>query len=212
MIEIIPTIIAKDFQELEEKVKKIEPHVEWAQLDIMDGKFVDNETWNNPNELKNLKTDLDLEAHLMIESPEEKIDDWISSGVKRIIIHYESTKNIRDLIIKIRKAGLDVGIAINPETDIKVFNGLVNYIDLIMVMTVHPGRGGQKFLEESLAKIKDLRERYRDVKISVDGGINLETAPKVIQAGANMLSVGSVVFKSDNIEKTINDLKNNANH
>lgn len=207
MIEVIPTIIAKDFQELEEKIKKIEPHVKWAQLDIMDGKFVDNETWNNPNELKNLKTDLDLEVHLMIENPEEKIDDWISSGVKRIIIHYESTKNIRDLIIKIRKVGLDVGIAINPETDIKVFNGLVNYIDLIMVMTVRPGRGGQKFLEESLTKIKGLRERYRDVKISVDGGINFETAPKVIQAGANMLSVGSVVFKSDNIEETIEKLK-----
>ena len=86
-------------------------------------------------------------------------------------------------------------------------NGLVDYIDLIMVMTVRPGRGGQKFLKESLVKIKDLRERYRDVKISVDGGINLETASKVIQAGANVLSVGSAIFKSEDIEKTINELK-----
>jgi ribulose-phosphate 3-epimerase len=207
MTEVIPTIIAKDFQELKEKIRKVEPYVSWAQLDVMDGKFVKNTTWNNPKELKELETGLGLEAHLMIENPEEKIDDWINSGVKRIIIHYESTKNVRELIIKIRKAGLDVGIAINPETDIKVFNGLVDYIDLIMVMTVRPGRGGQKFLEESLGKIKDLRERYENVKISVDGGINLETAPKAIQAVANILSVNSAIFKSGDIEKTINDLK-----
>lgn len=207
MTEVIPTIIAKDFQEVKEKIKQVEPYVSWAQLDIMDGQFVKNSTWNNPKEVRELETKLDLEAHLMVKNPGEKINDWIDSGVKRIIVHYEAVENIRDLIIQIRKAGLDVGIAINPETDIKVLNGLVDYIDLIMVMTVHPGRGGQKFLEESLVKIKDLRERYRDVKISVDGGINLETAPKVIQAGANILSVGSAIFKSENIEKTIKELK-----
>jgi len=207
MIEIIPTIIAKDFQELKKKIKKVEPYIKWAQLDVMDGKFVDNQTWNNPEELKNLETVLDLEAHLMIQNPEEKIDNWIDSGVKRIIVHYESTENIRDLIIKIRKAGLDIGVALNPETDIRFLNGLVDYIDLILVMSVRPGRGGQEFMEESLTKIKDLRERYESVKISVDGGINLETASKIIQAGADVLSVGSAIFESKDIEKTINDFK-----
>jgi len=104
MIEIIPTIIAKDFQELEEKIKKVEPYVEWVQLDVMDGQFVENATWDKPTDLKNLETNLNLEAHLMIQNPEENIDDWIESGVKRIIIHFESTDQPKEAIERIKKA------------------------------------------------------------------------------------------------------------
>ena len=125
MIEVIPTIIAKDFQELQEKIKKIEPYSEWVQLDIMDGRFVENTTWNNPEELKNLKTNLNIETHLMIQNPEEKIDDWIKSGAKRIIFHYEATENREEVIKKIKEAGLEVGLAINPETPI---DGLAPFI------------------------------------------------------------------------------------
>ena len=207
MIEVIPAIIARDFEELQEKVKKVEPYVEWVQLDIMDGQFVDNSTWNNPAELKNLEIQVKLEVHLMIANPEEYIDEWIESGVQRIIFHFESTQQPQEVITKIKKASLMVGLAINPETPIEKVDDFIDQLDLVLVMTVQPGRSGQKLLEKTLDKIKQLRDKYEDVNIMVDGGINLETAPKVIQAGANLLASGSAVFKSDDIEKNIKELK-----
>lgn len=207
MIEIIPAILTKDFQELQEKIKKVESYVDWVQLDVMDGQFVDNTTWNNPADLKNLKTKLKLSVQLMIKNPEEHLDEWIDSGVERIIFHYTSTKKHKEIIEKIKKAGLQVGLAINPETHIEVVDDLIDQLDLVLVMTVQPGRGGQKLLEETLTKIKKLREKYKDVNIEVDGGINPETASKVIQAGANLLVSGSAIFNSDDIEKTIQALK-----
>jgi len=208
MIQIIPTIIAKDFQEINEKIKKIESYVEWAQLDVMDGEFVNNSTWNKPRELKNLETNLKLEVHLMVNNPEEVIDQWIESGVKRIIFHYEATDKHEEIIEKIKESGLEVGLAINPETSLEVIDNFIEKLNLVLIMTVNPGFGGQDFLEENLGKIKQLRGEYKDVNIGVDGGINLETALKVIQAGANLLASGSVIFNSNNIEETINRLKN----
>jgi len=214
MIEIIPTIIPKDVEKIEEKVKLVEPYVEWVQLDIMDGEFVNNTTWpytagkNNPSDLKNLKTNLNLEAHLMINNPEQVIDQWINSGVKRIIFHYESTNKHKEIIEKIKEAGLETGLAINPETSIEVIDKFIENLDLILIMTVNPGFGGQDFLNESVDKIKQLREKYKDVNIEVDGGINLETAQLVIKAGANILISGSAIFKSNNIKQTIWTLKN----
>ena len=207
MIKVIPTIIAKDFQEVQEKIKKVESYVDWVQLDVMDGKFVNEATWNKPADLKNLKTSSELEAHLMIEKPEEHISDWITSGVKRIIFHFEATDKKREIIEQIKKAGLRVGLAINPETPIGVVDEFISQLDLVLVMTVQPGRGGQQFLEETLGKIKELREKYKDVNIEVDGGINLETAPRVIQAGANLLASGTAIFKSDDIKQAIDALK-----
>ena len=209
MIQVIPTIIAKDFQELQEKIKKVEPYVNWTHLDVMDGQFVDNITWSNPADLKNLETSLKSEVHLMVKNPEEVIDDWIESGVQRIIFHYESTDKHQEIIERVKKAGLEVGIAINPETSIEILDSFLP-ISLILIMTVHPGRGGQKFLEETLDKIEQLREKYKNVNIEVDGGINLETAPKVIQAGANLLASGSAIFESENIKETIQALKQNG--
>jgi len=203
MIEIIPAIIPKFFQEIEEKIKLVEPYVDWVQLDVMDGKFVNNSTWNNPNDLKSLNTNLNLEVHLMINNPEEAIDDWIESGVKRIIIHYESTDKHKEIIEKVKRAGLEIGLAINPETSIEVIDEFYKDIDLVLIMSVNPGFGNQDFLNESVDKIRQLRERYKNVNIEVDGGVNLETAPNVIKAGANILISGSAIFKSNNIEETI---------
>jgi len=188
MIQIIPAIIAKDFQEFQDKINKVEPYLEWAQLDIMDGKFVNNSTWNKPEELRNINTNLNLEAHLMVNNPEEAISDWINSGVKRIIFHYEATDKHREIIEKIKKSRIEVGIALNPETPINVLDDFIKELDLVLVMTVNPGFGGQGFLNESVDKVKELREEYKNVKIEVDGGINLKTAPKVIKAGANIFS------------------------
>ena len=209
MTQVIPAIIAKDFEELKDKIKQIEPFVEWAQLDVMDGKFVDNATWNNPSDLKKLKTNLKLEAHLMVEKPEEVIDNWIKSGVKRIIIHYEATKKLDKIIKKIQDAGLEASIAINPETSANELSPFLNVSSIlsVLIMTVRPGRGGQEFIEATLGKIRALRERDENVKIEVDGGINLETAQKVVRAGADILAVGSAIFKSEDIKKSIEELE-----
>ncbi|MBU1289739.1 ribulose-phosphate 3-epimerase [Patescibacteria group bacterium] len=209
MIQVIPAIIAKDFEELKDKIKQIEPFVEWAQLDVMDGKFVDNITWNHPSDLKKLKTNLKLEAHLMVEKPEDVIDSWIKSGVKRIIIHYEATKKLGEVIKKIQDAGLEASIAINPETSANELSPFLNVSSIlsVLIMTVRPGRGGQEFIEATLGKIRALRERDENVKIEVDGGINLETAQKVVRAGADILAVGSAIFKSEDIKKSIEELK-----
>ncbi len=206
-IEVIPTIIAKDFKDLQEKIRKVEPYVDWAQLDIMDGKFVKESTWNSPGLLREFKTKLRLEAHLMVANPEEVIVDWIDSGVKRIIVHFESTSHLKDVVDKIKLAGLEVGLAINPKTPIEVLDEFIPHLDLVLIMTVEPGRGGQELIEDTLTKIRRLREKYQDIKIAADGGINIETAPQVIAAGANILASGSAIFTSEDIKETIKELK-----
>ncbi|MAF20423.1 MAG: ribulose-phosphate 3-epimerase [Parcubacteria group bacterium] len=208
MVQVIPAIIAKDFEELKEKIKKVEPYVDWVQFDAIDGKFADNSVWNNPADLKELKTKLKLEAHLLIKNPELVIDDWISSGVARIIFHYSSTEKHQEIINKVKGAGLRVGLALNPEISIEVVDFFIKQLDSVMVMTVNPGWSGQEFLPENLDKVRQLREKYQEIDIEVDGGVNLGTAPKVVEAGANILAVGSAIFKSNNIKETIWKLKN----
>lgn len=208
MIEVIPAIIPKSFEELKEKAKLVEPYVEWVQFDVMDGQFVDNTTWNNPSDLKNLETNLKLEVHLLIQNPELVINDWIESGVVRVVFHYSSTEKHQEIIEKIKKAGLQVGIAINPEVSIDVLDTFINQLDLVLVMTVNPGWNGQEFMEDMLGKIKQLRDKYSDVNIGVDGGVNTKTASSIIQAGANILFSGSAILNSNNIKETIWKLKN----
>ena len=208
MIQVIPAIIAKDFEELKEKIGRVEPYVEWVQFDIIDGQFANNHSWNSPEDLKQLETNLKLEAHLLIKNPEEVIDDWIDSGLERIVFHYSATQKHQEIIEKVKKAGLEVGLAINPEVPIKVVDQYINQLDLVIVMTVNPGWSGQEFIEDGLGKIKQLRDKYPDVKIGVDGGVNLETAPKIIEAGANILFSGSFILNSQNIKETIWKLKN----
>ena len=207
MIQIIPAIIAKDFKDLQGKIEKVEPYVEWAQIDVMDGQFVDNNTWNNPADLKRLKTNLNLEVHLMLQEPERVIDYWKSVGAKRLTVHFESTNQLAKVINRIKEANLEVGLAINPKTSIEVVDQFVSHLDLVLIMSVEPGYGGQEFLEGTLKKITSLRQKYSDIDIEVDGGINMKTAPLVISAGANLLVSGKTIYNSSDIRKTIKELK-----
>lgn len=206
MIEIIPTILAKSFKEIKERIRKVENYINWAQLDIMDGKFVNNETWNDSNDLKNFKTRAKLEAHLMIEKPEQKIDDWLEN-VDRVIVHYEASNNIEDLIKKAKDKGKQIGLAINPETSIEAVNPFLKDLDLVLCMTVQPGWGGQEFKDEVLSKIETLRMTWPDGNIEVDGGINPETSKKAINAGVNLICAGTYIFKSKDIKQAIESLK-----
>ncbi len=213
MTEIIPTILVKTFKQVKQRIKSVEPYVNWVQLDIMDGIFVNNETFNNPQKIKNIKTKPKLEAHLMVQQPEKVINNW-SKVVDRVIFHYESKiKNrelgIRKMIDYTHKAGKQIGIALNPETDIAVLTPFLKDLDLVLIMTVQPGWGGQKFKQWTLDKIEVLRERWPKGNIEVDGGIEPKTAKLAIKAGANLICSGTYIFKNKNIEQAIKKLKAN---
>ena len=208
MIEIIPTILNKDFKEVKESIKKVENYVNWVQLDIMDGIFVNNETWNNPDDLKKIDSKVKIEAHLMIDKPIEKINDWLDM-VDRIIIHFESSKDgeIKEIIKRAKDKKKEIGLAINPETHFSVVLPFLNDLDLVLIMTVQPGFGGQEFKEFNLKKIKALRKIWKNGNIQVDGGVNNINIKRIKKAGANLICSGSYIFNNSNIEKAIKSLK-----
>lgn len=215
MVEIIPAIIAENFKELEEKVKAVEVLCEWVQIDVMDGKFVLQKTFNKPTELVDLKTSLKLEAHLMIEHPWNFIDEWLAAGAKRIIVHYEAVgfrsdekKVFEEMISKCHLAGCQFSIALNPETPIDVLDPYILKIDTVQIMGVKPGRAGQPFMPHDLLKVEYLREKYPNVKIELDGGVNLDTAPAMLKAGVDMLVVGSAIWQAEDKKYAIEKLKN----
>lgn len=209
MIEVIPAIIAKDFKELKEKIFKVKPYSKWVQLDIMDGNFVPNTTWNKPNDFKATDFSIFFEAHLMISEPEQYINEWIKSRVKRIIIHIESINKdlINEVANKCHRSEVEFGIAINPETSRDILDPILGQIDLVLFLTIRPGFGGQKFLKEVLPKIKSFHQEHPNVKIEVDGGINPETGEKCVRAGADILVSGSYIFGSKDIKKAIEKLQ-----
>jgi len=219
-IEIIPTILVKTFKEVKERIKKVEKYVNWVQLDIMDGVFVNNETWpyaegkisdlnkiNPPASGKRVK----LEAHLMVQNSEKVIDEWLKY-VDRVIIHFESKitnreLGIRELIKKVHKKKKEIGIALNPETHPAVVTPFLKDLDLVLFMTVQPGWGGQEFKDWTLAKIEVLRKLWPNGKIEVDGGINDKNVKKVIKAGANLICAGTYIFNSKDIKQAIEKFK-----
>ena len=207
--EIIPAIIAKNFSELKEKIKQVEPYVKWVQLDIMDGRFVPNTTWNNPKDLAQESFKVSLEAHLMINEPEKYVKDWIDAGIKRMIFHIEavSLEVVQEIVAICREKKVQVGVAINPETPINSFDLGRLQPNLILILGVNPGFGGQEFKPEVVEKIRDLRETNPQLTIEVDGGMNPETAKMVIDAGANAIVAGSYIFGSKDIGEAITELK-----
>lgn len=213
MIEIIPAIIAKNFKELKEKVEMVAPYVKWVQLDIMDGKFVPNETWDNPEDLGREEFAVSFEAHLMINEPEKHVEKWIDAGVKRIIFHIEATSDPDAVIQACRNKKVEVGVAINPKTPIESVEPLLksnssSTLDMVLVMAVNPGFGGQEFIASVIPKIRALRHLHPHLTIRVDGGMNPKTAREAVAAGANAIVAGSYIFRSADIRKSIDELKN----
>jgi ribulose-phosphate 3-epimerase len=174
----------------------------------MDGNFVPNISFG-ADIIKSIRKDTNLyfDAHLMIEKPEWYIDAIANAGVQSISVHVESTNHLDRALQLIKAKGIKAGVAINPATDIAFLDNIYEKLDLILVMTVNPGFGGQKFLNQMLEKIRKIRNKFPDIDIQVDGGINDETAKLVIEAGANILVAGSYVF-SGNYSEKVNSLLN----
>lgn len=213
MIQIIPAILEKKFSAIAEKIKRLEqeaPQIELVQLDIMDGAFVPNTTWSAFSDLAKLKTRLLFEIHLMVKKPARYIQEVAcEKQIKRVLIHRESVESdeeCAELILQIKENGQEAGIAVNPKTEFSKIEKLLDIADVIMVMGVTPGFSGQQFQKSALAMIKLARAANPTIPISVDGGVNADTAPAILAAGATRLCVASYLWNSKNISKAISSL------
>ncbi len=214
-IQISPSILSADFSQLGSEIKRLEKGgADMIHMDVMDGHFVPNLTIG-PEVIKSLRKhcSLKFDVHLMISPVHKYIDDYADAGADIITIHPEATENLIESINKIKKLNKKAGVSLNPESKISLIENLLNQIDLVLIMSVNPGFGGQKFMPEVLNKVKYLKnlkkEKDLNFDIEIDGGINFENCQEAIKAGANILVSGTTVFKSNNgdIEKNINLLK-----
>lgn len=198
---IAPSILSANFAKLGDEIKDAErAGADWIHVDVMDGHFVPNLTFGPPViAAVRSATKLPFDVHLMIERPELSLFDYISAGADRITIHAEACVHLHRTVHFIKEKGLPVGVAINPATPVSVLEPILQDLDLVLIMTVNPGFGGQSFIPYSLVKLRQLRaalnERGLDgVHVQVDGGVNRETAPLIREAGANVLVAGNAVF------------------
>lgn len=211
MKEIAPSLLAADFYNLEKQIEELnQTRVKYLHLDVMDGNFVPNISFG-PAIIKQLreKTDMIFDTHLMIMNPEKYIDDFVDAGSDIISFHPEATMHPHTVISKIKSHGRKAGIVLNPNTDENVLKYLIKDIDLVLIMSVVPGFGGQKFMPLVFDKIervkKIIAENNPDVILEIDGGIKLHNVKEVADAGVELLVAGSAVFNQDGISKNIED-------
>ena len=214
-IQVSPSILSADFSQLGNEIKRLEEGgADMIHVDVMDGHFVPNLTMGPPI-IKDLRkfTKLPFDVHLMISPVHKYIKDYADAGADIITIHPEATENLKDSIKFIKKLGKKVGVSLNPETKTEIIKQILKEIDLVLIMSVHPGFGGQKFIPQVLNKIKELKniksEKNLGFDIEVDGGIDFNNSKLVIEAGANILVSGTTIFKNNNgdIKKNIETLK-----
>ena len=202
MIYIAPSLLAADFANLEKEIEKVrQAGANSLHLDVMDGAFVPNISFGPPVIASiRKKTKLFFDVHLMIKNPQRYIENFVRAGADCITIHYESTSRPKDAILKIKENDMKAGLAISPNTPYEVVLPYLNIVDMVLVMTVEPGFGGQALIPETLEKVRKLREYIDehkiDVDIEVDGGINEKNAILAVEAGANILVAGSAIFGS----------------
>lgn len=206
---IAPSLLSADFRILQKEVESIEPYADWLQVDVMDGHFVPNLSFGAPV-VKWIQTKLPLDIHLMVGNPADRLEEFLEIGASNVTFHAEVVESLserRALIQAIRDGGASAGIAINPETPLSAAKDVLSEVDLLLVMSVHPGFGGQEFIADVLKKVKAARAEYPDLMIQMDGGIDKSTASRCIEAGANNLVAGSFIFRSRNRARAIASLR-----
>lgn len=211
--KIAPSLLAADFMHLQREVEMInQSEADWLHLDIMDGVFVPNISFGFPvlEALKDVSTK-PMDVHLMIVEPQKFIHEIAASGTYMMNVHYEACIHLNRTVAAIKEAGMKAGVTLNPSTPVSVLDDIIQDVDMVLLMSVNPGFGGQKFIEHSVAKTEKLKkmitERGLQTLIEVDGGVNKETAQRLLCAGADVLVAGNYVFKAPDPIQTIKELK-----
>ncbi|GAA0683459.1 MULTISPECIES: ribulose-phosphate 3-epimerase [Clostridium] len=213
MIKISPSILSADFAKLGEQIERLNSSdVEMVHIDVMDGSFVPNITFGAPV-MKCIRkyTDKIFDVHLMIEEPARYIEDFVKAGADIITVHYEADRHIDRTVNYIKSFGVKAGVALNPGTPVSVLENIINSVDMVLIMTVNPGFGGQKYIEYCSEKVKEVKalseKRNKELMIQVDGGIDASNIKYVVECGANVIVAGSAVFKNDAIEENVQKLR-----
>lgn len=205
MITLSPSILSADFVKLESEINDVtDAGAKYIHVDVMDGHFVPNITIG-ACVVKSIRkhTDAVLDVHLMIENPNDYAEDFLKAGADIITVHHESNLNFKKVYELVHEYNKKICVSVNPETDVSVLDQYGDYVDMFLVMSVHPGFGGQSFIESSISKIEYLRKKYPNIDIEVDGGVKLSNVKKIIDAGANIIVAGSAVFSGDNTKGNV---------
>ena len=213
MVKIAPSILASDFSRLGEEIKELERvEVDFIHIDVMDGVFVPNISFGIPI-IKSIRglTNIPFDVHLMITEPSKFIEDFAKAGADLITVHYETDKHIDRTINYIKSFGIKAGVALNPGTPVSVLKDIISEIDMVLIMSVNPGFGGQKYIKYTSEKLREVKElsvlKNKELLIQVDGGIVKGNIGEVVECGANVIVAGSSVFENGEIEKNINLLR-----
>ena len=216
MIKLAPSILSADFARLLEDVKKVEKAgCEYLHIDVMDGHFVPNITLG-PAIVKSLRKDVNMvfDAHLMIENPDNYIKEFADAGCDIIVVHQEACTHLHRTIQNIKSHGVKAGVALNPATSIETIKYVLEDVDMVLLMSVNPGFGGQSYIPVVTKKIKELRalidEMGLDIDIEVDGGVKPSNISEVVNAGANVIVAGSAIFNAGDIDEAVKSLRENA--
>lgn len=216
MIKLAPSILSADFGRLLEDVKKVEKAgCEYLHIDVMDGHFVPNITLG-PGIVKSLRKDVNMvfDAHLMIENPDKYIKEFVDAGCDMIVVHQEACTHLHRTIQNIKSYNVKVGVALNPATPLETIKYVLEDVDMVLLMSVNPGFGGQSYIPAITGKIKELKsmidERNLNVDIQIDGGVKPSNISEIVSAGANVIVAGSAIFGAENIEEAVKSLRENA--